>query len=133
MSQRSEDDAERTACLVAITQHLRFGNQCLVVDGIDAGQLGCTVLLKQSANFCGMSLSGLVRKDGSDLFEGQFGFSRRSIVMGFVSRSGAEHLCQGVATSLIVAAAVRRSLIASSNSLILPIDVASFLDLLLLE
>ena len=53
------------------------------MDGVDSGQLGCAVLLEQSANFSGVPLSGLVREDGSDLFQRRSGFSFGLLRQGF--------------------------------------------------
>ena len=79
MSHRSEEDADRTACLFAISQHLRISKQFLVVGGVDLGQLGCTILLEKGADLCGMTLAGLICENGSDLFQSQcrFGGSSR--------------------------------------------------------
>ena len=86
MSHRSEEDADRTACLVAIGQHLRIGKQILIVRRIDAGQLGCTVLLEQSADFGRETQTGLARKNGSDLFQSQLGFYRGGNIIQFFIR-----------------------------------------------
>lgn len=102
MSQRSEDDAERTACL-PIAKHLRICDQCLVVGRVDAGQLRCAILLKKGTDLSSEAQAGLVRKDGSDLFESQFGFGRRSIVMASSAGAVLNISARVSATSLIVA------------------------------
>lgn len=130
MSQRSEDDAERTACL-AISKHLHLCKQGFIVAGVDTGQLRCTVLLKKGTDLSRKALTGLVCENGSDLFQGQCGFGG-SVGFGCTPVWGSplNISARVFATSLTVAAAVRRSLIASSSSLNLPIYVAFFLDLL---
>ena len=75
--------------------YLRFGEQRLVVCGVDLRQFGCAVLLKQGADLGGVPLAGFVSKHGSDLLQRQFRFGRRGGSI-LCLRLSAEHLCQPV-------------------------------------